>query len=285
MFKHIAILYSYFKERFPFGLLLLFCLLTVSGVEKYLTGAATINSFLLAFLFTLLLLHIRFLDEFKDFSYDSKNYKDRPVQKGTINFKQLRLYIIINSILMFAMALYLKGFIFIFLLTYLYTLLMLKEFFIKNLYVKSPLGYLVSHEVLFLILYAYVFSFFRNKFTHLFTDPKIFLLTIYVFTPILLIELGRKIKHRKNYKGQNTNDTYAYLWGEEKALLIFLVMVTANFLFISLLFGHNFLWFLFLLQIFLTIMGCHFFRRILIRNNMVPTVFYSLIFPALLIIL
>src|SRR3989344_1881307 len=98
---------GYFTTRFPVFPLALFCIFTLAGVTELSQGQFfSIKTLLLSLVYLLFLFHLRVLDEFKDFNYDSIHHKNRPVQKGLVTLGQLAIIGIVNALLMsiFAIA-------------------------------------------------------------------------------------------------------------------------------------------------------------------------------------
>lgn len=274
---------KYLELRFPFLLLLLFCLLSVLSMQQFLRSYIDTNGVLLGICYTLLLLHIRLLDEFKDFEFDSVHFNDRPVQSGLVTLNDIRIYAIINLSLMFLITLVLKDFLLVFILTLLYTALMYKEFFIKD-FAEHLLPYLITHEFMFFIFFTYVLSIIKEAPTYFWIDSANFLLLVYLFIPVLLVEIGRKMKHRFNSMGEITADTYAYLWGEKNSLLIFLLIALFNILVLFELTNTIYILPLVLLTVALYILSFTSIRQLLTKYSMLITISYTLAFPLVLLI-
>jgi len=220
-------LYNYLKERFPALPLFVFTILTLSGIAKNIQyDGKYIHVLLLALVYLGFLFHLRILDEFKDYNYDKKYHSQRPVQRGSISLTTIRNLGIINllviTLLSFIVNHSYQFILFVFVI--LYTFLMFKEFYIKSFYEKSPTIYLFSHQIVFIPLYLYFFLSLENTINFLggLSSASLF---IYTIIPVILVEIGRKMNHRLDSKGNKTNDTYVYVWGEKNTILIFFLLV------------------------------------------------------------
>jgi hypothetical protein len=274
----------YLKSRFPVIPLLIFTQLICLSSEKYISGSISSRGVITGFIFLLFFFYIRLLDEFKDFKYDSVYHKDRPVQSGLIKLSEIKVLLVIVLLTMFLLNAYLRfnGW---FLTVILYTFFTYKEFFIKDFYLRYSVLYLVSHELVFIPLYIFFFS----NFAGYLYSPVIFSnLVLYTFCviPVTLVEVGRKMQHRFDSRGNKTTDTYAYLWGEYQTIIVFLCLsALASFLLFVL--TQNILGTL-LVFIFLVVMVLA--RNTVVKNkimqlHMVITIAVSMTLPALLLLL
>jgi len=214
----------YVNLRFPIIPLTFFSILTVLEIATYSDTFFTFSNItLLVILYLQFLFHMRILDEFKDFEYDSINFVNRPLQNGLVTKRFLINTGIINILITVNLVIY--NFsnlaLIIFILAGLYSALMFKEFFIKEFWEKSPLLYLISHQIVLVMLYFSYYIFF-NKYLNI--NIYFIIHIFYVYIPVVLLELGRKVKHRKNAKGIVTNDTYAYVWGQKFTTILILVL-------------------------------------------------------------
>ena len=93
-------MFAYFKSRFPVLPLYLYTFLTVKAIALKFGVGATVPVIIIAFVYLEFLFHLRVLDEFKDYYYDSANHTDRPVQKGKVTLGALSRLGIINVLVM-----------------------------------------------------------------------------------------------------------------------------------------------------------------------------------------
>ena len=223
-------LYQYFSYRFPLVALSVFALLLIAAIHKQLDIAINLQSlFLYSLLYVGFLLHLRLLDEFKDYNYDSKFHPDRPVQKGIVSLSNIKSLAIINVISMILLVTYLDSHLLVlFVIALLYSGLMYKEFWINNFWERSSVLYLISHEIIFLPLHYYFFSAITDS-LYIFRNLAEISFFIYTILPIILIEIGRKMNHRYSPNKKKTTDTYAYSWGEQLSTIVFSLLVVFGF--------------------------------------------------------
>ena len=203
--------YDYSKTRFPLGPLLLHCGLTAFVIGAVSNGSSW-DSLIYAVMYLLFLLHMRVLDEYKDKDFDDKNYPGRPVQSGSITLEELRGIGIFNFFILLLLGfIKLNGASWVLFLTAIgYSFLMYKEFFIKDFWQRSPSLYLFFHQVVLILLFlVFMLSGFDYERMSLMGANLAF-----VYAAVLIIELGRKIKRRYDPEGNETLDTYAYVWGQ-----------------------------------------------------------------------
>lgn len=288
--NHLLIMksiYLYFRKRFPIVPLFLFSLITIIGVSKKInTHPNYAKIILFPFIYTGFLFHLRILDEFKDFEYDSKHHPDRPIQRGEISLRQIKILGIINFILMLVAAISASScsLVPIFFLVIFYSFLMYKEFFIKNFYERAPIYYLISHQIVFIPLYLFFYSSLNGFFWRI-DDVNKLALFCYTLIPLVLIEIGRKMSHRFDEHGKKTADTYAHLWGERKTITVFSTLIILAGLFSFFIDNFGLIYSLFLITVGVILFrGGFLFPRQIIKFNMVLTVTFALGLPALLLI-
>lgn len=278
------IVQEYLSERFPLVPLLLYTTATMIGISTSFPKPQWILIILLSIIYLLFLFHLRVLDEFKDYEYDSIHHTQRPVQEGLITLSAIKTAGIINLFVLFLLSYRVSSFpVFIlFVLTLIYTGFMYKEFFIKD-YLKKHIGqYLLSHQLVFIPLFWFFYSVLNISFWQL---SKLINITalIYSIIPIVLIEIGRKLKHRYNHKGEKTNDTYVYHWGEGTSLRIFATIIFFSFLLYTYLESNILISMIIFSSSVLIFIGSFAFRKVVIKYSMLITTFLALFLPLALI--
>ncbi|MDO9399341.1 MAG: hypothetical protein Q7T79_01470 [bacterium] len=234
----------YIKERFPIIPALIFSFLFSLTCSLYITRQYGIKEniisiFLIAMTITLFLLRLRLWDEIKDFKYDSKFHADRPIQKGLISIKQIKIgsfFILITELLI---QLFLPNpSLILFLITFFYSLLIFKDFFIPSLKKANFFFYILLHQVIFLFYIYYSLS---VNLHHFFIPQNLkdFSVILTLFLPAYIYEIGRKCKHRISHDGKQTDDTYIYLWGELKSMLFLFTLLFLQSLSLFLVLGMN----------------------------------------------
>jgi 4-hydroxybenzoate polyprenyltransferase len=210
----------YFKEMFPVtaflagGILTLCFLLMLHRIEdhRFIYQIPFVVTTIGMMLFILL---IRIMDEFKDYPDDLVNYPDRPLPSGRVYLSDLKIlyYSVIG--LLFAIHLYYPALIPPAAIVFVYSLLMLKWFFVETMMRKSlPLA-LISHHPIVYIYFLYIFWSYTivypdtNFLLFLFAVPLAFLSTSW--------EISRKIRRPQD---EDTYTTYSQVWGRKRATLI-----------------------------------------------------------------
>jgi 4-hydroxybenzoate polyprenyltransferase len=208
---------TYQKERFP---LITYSLLI--GVLAFAAAAQTQNenylhiglTFLVAlFMFMLL----RIADEFKDYEDDCKYRSYRAVPRGLVSLKELGIIGAVLLVLQLIMITFISPSTLVALgLTLLYWGLMSKEFFVPTWLKAHPIVYLLSHMVMMPLIAWMLLSALGA------TDPlqhQSFLALS--FFNGLVLEIGRKLRQKS--EEEEGVETYTFLWGKRKALVVWIV--------------------------------------------------------------
>lgn len=220
----------YLNERFPIPGVILYAAslfwLSYSFVNLFAQRTGWSNhDFILGFIiFFMIFLHLRIFDEHKDYSKDVIAHPERLLSRGEITLKDLRRMLIPVLIIEAVIALYLGEVIFIaWMGAMIWTLLMLKEFFVPE-YLNRRIGlYLVSHQLLVPFMMAIPLCLRMQKV--IFQRHEILSLLLLIagamcFT--VTYELGRKTwsADRENINA----DSYTREWGIIKTIRITLLI-------------------------------------------------------------
>lgn len=213
-------LFYYQKERFPvliIGLSLIPVVLSSSTVTFSSISIYTLFVILLASI--TYLLHVRILDERRDFLHDSKFHKDRPLQNGTITLPALlkidraAMAIFIISSLEVGLQTVLLSFYML-----LYSWLAERNFFKPKLFKRHFLIYNLLNTIQTLLLQIFVYAaFFPFNISSL-------VYYHFVFTSLgtFIYEFARKLKiPGEDGKGK---DTYTFHIGFRNSILIYLLL-------------------------------------------------------------
>lgn len=222
---------SYLEERFPpYQMLPLVLVLGLScsmiaqfiSRPKSFAAVPCVISFVSLLLF---LFRLRIFDEFKDFDHDKQFYPDRPVPRGLVTLSELQKVGFVVVGLELALSLY-KGTasILLYLIALGYSLLMLKEFFVREWLRKHFTIYVLSHEILTIPLFYYIYSLNFSNFTEI-SNPVLFIHAIFQTAILFSLEVTRKIRPKALEIA--SGDTYTARYGILGAavLLIFLATV------------------------------------------------------------
>jgi 4-hydroxybenzoate polyprenyltransferase len=193
---------AYLRERFPlFGHVLLIVsyyssnqflakALTMPGEPMRYTWHSAAGAFtLLCFFF-----HLRVFDEHKDFEEDSRFHPGRVLQRGVVTLGDLRVLAwICIAVELTLSSLAGRGPLVALLLAFVFSLLMLREFFAREWLKRHFLVYATSHMLLMPLLSLLVFSFATRRMP--WEAPAVFWLYAFVgFFVTFNVEVSRKIR-------------------------------------------------------------------------------------------
>ena len=195
----------------------------------------------------LFMFHIRVLDEHKDYEFDTKYHKDRPIQRGLISLKELLILDIIGLIVLFVLNIFfpLRAMLFLFIALG-YTMLAGNEFFMKNWIRKRFFLYNFLNLLQLLFLQFYLYSLIDPKFSF-----KNILLTVhfvFVLFNVGILEFARKLKAKS--EETDAKDTYSSRLGIKKSVLVYiLICFTVYGLFLYMFSSLGFSWILFAISL------------------------------------
>lgn len=209
-------LLPYIHERFPLSQFIplsfifgahasLFIKVFSQSAYNFITIAFAILALLL-FLFRL-----RLFDEFKDYEHDKKYYPKRPVSRGLISLRSLQPLIIVVLFLEFliSVAFGLVSFLF-YLAALLYSLLLLKEFFLKQWLRKHFTLYILLHEALAIFLFYYLYAINTNNLSFL-SSAIVMAHALFLTISFFSLEVARKIRPQSLEIA--SKDTYTAQYG------------------------------------------------------------------------
>jgi len=196
--------------------------------ESYSDFLHLIPLFLAVALFFFIL---RLYDEIKDIEFDKNFHPERPVPRGFLHkreIKQVILFLIIVEILIFSF--YGKQPLLLCLITIGYSLLMYKEFFLKEWLRAHLTTYAITHTFIVILISQTLFiALFAN-------DPADFSLDLLYFSfggwfIFNIFEFGRKTYAQSEEK-KNLN-SYSKVFGKLGAVLLVMLMTVLNILFLD----------------------------------------------------
>lgn len=220
----------YLSERFPplaHGILIVSYYSSNAFLARTLTDRGGAMHFDLATLAGIIAIfcfffHLRVFDEHKDFEEDSRYYPHRVLQRGVITLRELRIAGIIAIALEAALSAWrgsapLLGWA----IAFGFSLLMLKEFFVRDWLRRHFLAYALSHMTLMPLLSLFVFSFATQRYP--WEAPPIFwMYSLVGFFVTLNWEVSRKIRApEQEIEGV---DTYTRIFGTYGAAYLVLLI-------------------------------------------------------------
>jgi len=235
----ITRLWTYLNERFePIPYLFAFSLMTFALAQSFraLTGlawdfsliASTVLFSLMQFFFFLLL---RVFDEHKDWDTDHINFPERVLSLGLVNLKHMKLMGYFSVIFFYIGSLFFGMTHLIFTsILFIYSLLMLKEFFIADWLKERMFLYGITHN--FIITLCILWVFFGLAMISGKTDPlfKMSYLWIALFINGMFfsIEVARKIRLPEFEK--DDVDTYSQVIGYKNSCYLALFVQILAFI-------------------------------------------------------
>lgn len=219
--------YFYQKTRFPVVVLgLSFLPATLSSVAVVTEQIET--KFIVISLIVSLayLLHVRIIDEFRDYTHDLNHHKDRPVSTGIITLKELRFIDWFAVVAMLIASLYSSTQALLIAVAMLfYSYFARKEFFLGLQFRRHFYLYNAVNLLQMLLLQILVYTIANPSFS--FTTIVIvhFLFTA---TGTVIFEFLRKVKSPG--EDGTGKDTYTWFLGLSNALLVYTAFATLNIL-------------------------------------------------------
>ncbi len=244
--KFIKKWYTYQKERFPiiiFGIYVLSIAIGVFGFVNFNTPNREheINYIIIipiTIVTFLQFLMVRIVDEFKDYEEDCKYRPYRPVPRGLIKLKELKILFIICALLQIIITVFatenrIKSIIYL-LIMWAFFAIMSKGFFIKKILEKHILLEVLLDEIMMPLMVLYITSFMqigKNKDTW-----KIIILS-YIISWI--VEIARKIRAKE--QEEKGVKTYTAIFGIPKAITILIILETLLVIVQYMILGTNYI--------------------------------------------
>lgn len=249
--------YTYQKERFPiltYGIYIFAIVFAVFCYNSYLAPRTYENisklvwsvepepfimnyykiipMFIVAFLQFLM---VRIIDEFKDYEEDCKYRAYRPVPRGLITLKELKVLFIICGILQLLITLWInpKG-TFLLIVVWIFFFIMSKSFFIKKFLDKHILIEVFLDELLLPLLMLYL-----SSFIYYIDFSNICKLLFMGYIVSWIVEVARKVRCKEDE--ENGVKTYTAVFGIKKAMLILFILETFLMIVQTLILGKTYI--------------------------------------------
>ena len=193
-------------------------------------------------------LMVRIIDEFKDYKEDCKYRPYRPVPRGLITLKELKILFIICVILQFGITLFVEPVSVMYLIgVWIFFALMSKSFFIKKFLDKHILIELILDELLMPILVVFLSRFitYVNPTSSFYSYINIgdilpFIIMTYIISCI--VEIARKVRCKEDEeKGVKT---YTAVLGINKTIFILCMLETIIMILQLIILGKQYLLFI-----------------------------------------
>ena len=214
--------YAYQKERFPIGLLGLSLLPAVLSSGVIVSADPTRIQVALALTASLAyLLHIRVIDERRDFEHDNVHHTDRPVQVGAITQGELRYVdaLAVSLLVVIAVTAGLSACIAATAML-VYSYIAGKEFFVGERVRRYFFVYNGANLIQMLLMQVFVYTVFSNP-----ISVNFLLFLHFAFTTVgtVIFEFVRKLKIPGD--DGTGKDTYTWYLGFNKAIVAYVLLV------------------------------------------------------------
>ncbi len=202
-------------------------------------------------------LMVRIVDEFKDYEEDCKYRPYRPVPRGLIKLKELKILFIICIILQLILTITCSqnGILYLIIL-WVFFALMSKGFFIKKILDKHLLLEVTLDELILPIMILYLANFIPQIYLNynssadltiansiIFVDPNVWKILVMAYIISWIVEIARKIRCKE--EEEEGVKTYTAILGIGKAMGLIFVLETLLMLVQGTILGQkNYIWIL-----------------------------------------
>ena len=202
-------------------------------------------------------LMVRIVDEFKDYEEDCKYRPYRPVPRGLIKLKELKILFIICIILQLILTITCsQNRILYLIILWVFFALMSKGFFIKKILDKHLLLEVTLDELILPIMILYLANFIPQIYLNynssadltiansiIFVDPNVWKILVMAYIISWIVEVARKIRCKEDE--EEGVKTYTAILGIGKAMLLIFVLETLLMLVQGTILGQkNYIWIL-----------------------------------------
>jgi 4-hydroxybenzoate polyprenyltransferase len=219
------VIFSFIKERFPIHILTFTTLSSILASMSVISGEVYSWQILIAFtVTTLLLFHIRVIDERRDYDNDTLLHPERPVQQGVISLKNLFVISICGLAFSMIMAVYLGGPAWVIIIVFIgFTTFAAFDFLSSGYFKNKPVIYHIVNSPQMILLQWMIFAFISWSLKITF---PMFLLMLLIYINIFIMEVVRKVK----ISAEETADTYSAILGMKKSIFFLIALVICGFI-------------------------------------------------------
>ncbi len=170
------------------------------------------------------LIILRILDEFKDIETDRRLFPARPLPRGAVTLRDIRILGIALFIITVSINIYLTRVLPAFIAMMLYILASYRWFFLKDIISDNLFLTLITHQPITLMVNLYIVSIAFESFGFFHLDGLVILSVLAFFFPVTAWETSRKIRSAGN---ETEYVTYSKLIGPVKAAFLPLLSLLA----------------------------------------------------------
>ena len=217
--------YIYQKDRFPVFILAFSLFPAILSSGAITSSCPTFFEMSLALIASIAyLLHIRIIDEHRDFEHDNTHHIKRPVQAGVISKEELRYIDTLAVLILLGIGLSSGTSALVVVITMLgYSYLAGKEFFIGEKIRKYFFTYNAVNLFQMLLMQVFVYAIFANP-----LQVNKLLIAHFLFTTIgtIVFEFVRKLKIPGD--DGSGKDTYTWYLGFKRSIVIYQILLLLN---------------------------------------------------------
>src|SRR3989338_1010858 len=217
--------HSYQRERFPIAILGLSLIPVALSSGVIVSSNPTVVQMMLVVIASLAyLLHIRVIDEYRDYKHDNIHHANRPVQAGIISKGELRYadFVAVATLVVIAIVAGWPALITVAIMLF-YSYLAGREFFVGEKIRHQFFIYNGANLVQMLLMQIFVYSVFASS-----IPLTILVIIHFLFTTVgtIVFEFVRKLKIPG--RDGTGKDTYTWYLGFASAMTIYLFLTLLN---------------------------------------------------------
>jgi hypothetical protein len=211
----------YQQARFPVLVLVISLIPAILSSSAVTIGTVSVSTMITALIVSVsYLLHIRIIDEHRDFEHDNHHYKNRPVQQGVVTKQELRSVdgVLVGVILGLPLISSISSLVVAFSMLA-YSWLCGREFFLGERLRTHFFLYNSVNLVQMLLMQVWVYSLFAGTLS---LTPLLILHFLFTSVGTIVFEFMRKVKIPGS--DGTGKDTYTYYLGFSRSLLVYVFL-------------------------------------------------------------
>lgn len=226
--------YEYQWERFPFVIVFLTSVVVLGSSLVVLDAQVGVWRLVAGFLTMVLFpFHMRLFDELKDREHDGQYYPDRPVSRGLISIREIKLVLFFVLAIEVLLNVWWGLDVLISLVVALaFSALAAREFFIRQWLREHFFTYLILHQFQLAFVLPYLYLLLGGRLD--FGDQLLVAHFVMVFVLLFLLEWARKMRREEDEVA--SRDTYSARLGRSGSATVYgllAIVATASFVFIA----------------------------------------------------
>lgn len=218
--------FRYQEERFPIKILAFTTIAVVLSSAAVLAYKITLPEVILNYFSCLVfLLHVRVIDESRDFRHDNEFHPERPVQRGVISVRELFLIdLVVSPVFIFTCFYYRGPALSYGLALLLFSFVAWKDFFAGRFLRRFFYLYNGINMLQMVLLQLFIYAVFTGSYL---ITKVMWIHLLFVMFNTIIMEFVRKI--RTSSEESAGKDTYSWHLGYKRSLYIFYFFSVVNF--------------------------------------------------------